>query len=67
MTVLRAEVPAGLQDAQAPLSADIRQLRRLLILEEAAMESNIRRCAQTPACCDKGMGCCPVRAAAGAG
>lgn len=45
VAVLRAEAPAGLQDAQAPLSAEVRQLRRLLVLEEAAMESDIRRCA----------------------
>ena len=50
MAVLRAEGPAGLQDEQAPLSAEVRQLRRLLILEEAAMESDIRRCAGY-ACC----------------
>ena len=48
MAVLRAEAPAGLQAAQAPLSAEVRQLRRLLILEEAAMESDIRRCAHAP-------------------
>lgn len=48
VAVLRAEAPAGVQDAQAPQAAEVRQLRRLLILEEAAMESDIRRCARAP-------------------
>ncbi|KAK9825126.1 hypothetical protein WJX81_000626 [Elliptochloris bilobata] len=39
MALLRA----GLQYEQAALSAEVRQLRRLLILEEAAMESDTRR------------------------
>ena len=48
VAVLRAEAPAGGQDAQAPQASEVRQLRRLLILEEAAMESDIRRCARAP-------------------
>lgn len=44
-TTVQVGMAAALGQPQAALPAEVRQMKRLLVLEEMAMESDIRRCA----------------------